>query len=351
MAGCNHEGAALQDAASWLFPSSEPEPESEAPKESAGRGLTQRLRRLMAGKVSAARHQQAAAAGAAAPQMLSQATVSKGPEGQAAGPPGNGGPVMLPGLHVHMDGSASSSKSDVAAPHVQPLVQAAAAAGEAACYRQLAGAALHSPVLAGASGVAAGGAASGQQPLDADNSGAASAAVGGAACGQQPMIAPSMGTGSAAEPAASPAVEGRPGTGLNGWGCMAGRPAEAASHPDTNDVIIDMPPDGSAGQQLPQGEARGQGQLPSAVQVSVRGRQSVLPRTQAPVVAATTPQAEPSAPSPELPAHPADAQASGREPLLPAEGDKEPPAGHQDPEVCCCCHRLTWCLQNAASGF
>ena len=276
----------------------------------------------MAGKITAVRQQQAAAAGAATPQMLSQASVSKGPEEQAAaGLLSDGGAAVLPGLHVRLDGSASSSKSDIAAPHEHPLV--------------------HSPDAAAAGGVAAGGAPSGQQPSNAASSGSASgadpAACGGATCDQQSAVGPGMGTGHAAESAASLVAGSRPGAGLAGWESMAGRPAEAAGHPDTGDVIINMPPDGSTGQQLLQGEAWGQGQSPSTVELSVRDRQGMLPLMLAPAVAGTALQAEPSAQSLELPARPADAQAGSREPLLPEEGNKEPPAGGQDPEVCCCC--------------
>ena len=272
----------------------------------------------MAGKITAARQQETAAAGAAVPQMLGEAPVSKGSEGQAAGLPGDGGAAMLPGLHVRLDGSASSSKSDIAAPHVQSVV--------------------HSPDAPAAGSVAAGGATTGQQPLSNACEGAGSAAdaaaFGGATCDQQSVVGPSMRAGSAA---ASFVAESRPCAGLAGEGCMAGRPAEAASHPDTGNVIIDMPPDGSTGQQPLQGEAWGQGQSPSAIELSVRGRQSILPLTLAPMLAGATPQAEPSAQLHELPAHPADAQANGSEPLLPGKGDTEPPAAGQDPEVCCCC--------------
>ena len=275
----------------------------------------------MAGKITAARQQQAAAAGAAAPQMLGEAPVSKGSEGQAAALPGDGLVAMLPGLHARLDGSASSSKSDIAAPHVQSLV--------------------HSPDAPAAGRVAAGGATTGQQPLSNACEGAGiaadAAAFGGATCDQQSVNGPSMGASSAAEPAASLVAGSRQGAGLAGEGRMAGRPAEAASHPDTGDVIIDVLPDGGTGQQPPQGEAWGQGHSPSTVKLSVRGRQSILPLTLAPMLAGTTPQAEPSAQLQDLPAQPADAQANGSEPLLPGKGDTEPPAGGQDPEVCCCC--------------
>ena len=310
----------------------------------------------MAGRITAVRQQQqaAAAAGAAEPQMLGQAPVSKGPEGQAAGLHGDGGAGMLPGLHVHLDGSASSIKSDPAALPVHPLVHSpdagaagGVAAGGAACCWQPAGVTLRSSNAAGAT--------SGQQASDAASSGAASAAdpapFGGATCGQQSVVGSSMGAGSAAEPAASLVAGSRPGAGLAGWGSVAGRPADAESHPDTGDVIIDMAPDGSTGRQPPQGEAWGQEQSPSAAELSVRGCETMLPWTLLPGIAGTTVQAQPSTQSLELPARPADTQADRREPLLPEEGNKEPAAGSQDPEVCCCSAVSTCCLHGATSGF